>query len=67
MLPKHSTELAKKNIAMDRRKHKIFDVTRTVGRAKLKWIEKYNLDEHAHPVECIKAVSLTKERNINGT
>ena len=52
---------------MDRRKHKIFDVTRTVGRAKLKWIEKYNLDEHAHPVECIKAVSLTKERNINGT
>ena len=50
----------KQNLETDRNKPKKFDVPRTVGGAKLEWLEKHNLGEHAHPVEWLKAMLLTK-------
>ena len=50
----------KQNLTMDCSKPTKFDVPRTVGRAKLEWLEKHNLYENAPLVEWLKAMLRTK-------
>ena len=54
-------------LIMDGNKPKKFEVKRTVGCAKMSWLEEKKLNEHSHPVEWLHAALLTKERNLNGS
>lgn len=56
----------KNTLIMDGLKLKVFDIPRIVGRARLDWLNKHNLNEASHPFEFMNALLLTKEKKLSG-